>query len=40
MYSDVGFIPLYWQVDPVFVAKGVTGINDNDTTNLFEWNKQ
>jgi peptide/nickel transport system substrate-binding protein len=38
-YGDVAFIPLYWQVDPVFVVNGVKGVIDNDTRNIFEWSK-
>ena len=38
-YTDVAFIPLYWQVDPVFILKGINGIVANDTFNIAQWTK-
>jgi len=38
--DDVALMPLYWQVDPVLVARGVTGVTYNGTTNIYQWDKQ
>lgn len=35
--GDVALMPLYWQVEPVLIAKGVRGVTINDTWNIFEW---
>jgi ABC-type transport system substrate-binding protein len=37
--GDVAFWPLSWEVEPVLVAKGVTGVTMNNTYNIFDWDK-
>ena len=37
--GDVTLMPLMWEVEPVLVAKGVTGVRMSNTFNIFEWNK-
>jgi peptide/nickel transport system substrate-binding protein len=38
--DDVALMPVYWQVDPVLVAKGVKGVTYNNTSNFFQWDKE
>jgi peptide/nickel transport system substrate-binding protein len=38
--DDVALMAVFWQVDPVLVAKGVTGVTYNGTTNIFQWDKE
>jgi peptide/nickel transport system substrate-binding protein len=38
--ADIALMPLYWQVDPVIVVRGVSGVTYNGTSNIFEWKKQ
>jgi len=38
--GDVALMPLYWQVDPVVVVRGVSGVTYNGTSNIFDWNKE
>lgn len=40
MIGDLGFIPLYWPVEPVVAVKGVNGIKGRDAWNFHEWTKQ
>jgi peptide/nickel transport system substrate-binding protein len=37
--DDVALMALYWQVDPVLVAAGVTGVTYNGTSNIYQWSK-
>jgi peptide/nickel transport system substrate-binding protein len=38
--GDVALVPLYWEVEPTLIAKGVTGVTLSSTWNLFDWNKE
>ncbi len=38
--GDVALMPLTWEVEPVLIAKGVTGVTMNNTYNIFDWDKQ
>jgi peptide/nickel transport system substrate-binding protein len=38
--GDVALMPLIWEVEPVLVAKGVTGVKMSNTYNIFEWDKK
>jgi peptide/nickel transport system substrate-binding protein len=41
--GDVALMPLYWEVVPTLMLKGVTGpkhVRNDSTHNIFEWNKQ
>ena len=38
--DDVALMAVFWQVDPVLVAKGVKGVTYNGTTNIFQWDKE
>jgi len=38
--GDIALMPLYWQVDPVLVVRGVRGVTYNGTSNIFDWNKE
>lgn len=38
--DDVALMPLYWQVDPVLLLRGVTGVTYNGTSNIFRWSKE
>ena len=40
--GDVAMMPLYWQVVPVLMRKGIKGPGPNQittTSNVFEWDK-
>jgi peptide/nickel transport system substrate-binding protein len=37
--GDIALMPLYWEVEPVLVAQGVTGVTMSNTWNIFDWNK-
>jgi peptide/nickel transport system substrate-binding protein len=39
MIGDLGFVPLYWPVEPVVVVKGVSGAKGRDAWNFHEWTK-
>jgi ABC-type transport system substrate-binding protein len=38
--EDVALMPVFWQVDPVLVAKGVKGVTYNGTSNFYQWDKE
>jgi peptide/nickel transport system substrate-binding protein len=38
--NDVALMPIFWQVDPVLLARGVKGVTYNGTTNIFQWDKE
>ncbi len=38
--SDVALMPLYWEVEPTLIAKGVKGVTLSNTWNLFDWDKE
>ena len=38
--DDVALMAVFWQVDPVLVAKGVKGVTYNGTSNIFQWDKE
>lgn len=37
--NDVALMPLYWEVAPTLIAKGVSGVVADNTWNIFEWDK-
>jgi peptide/nickel transport system substrate-binding protein len=39
LMGDVALLPLYWKVDPILVAKGITGVRGRFTSNIVEWDK-
>ena len=38
--DDVALMAVFWQVDPVLVARGVKGVTYNGTSNIFQWDKE
>jgi len=38
--DDVALMAVFWQVDPVLVAKGLKGVTYNGTSNIFQWDKE
>jgi peptide/nickel transport system substrate-binding protein len=38
--NDIALMPLFWQVDPVIVVRGVSGVTYNGTSNIFDWKKE
>jgi peptide/nickel transport system substrate-binding protein len=38
--GDVALMPLYWEVEPTLIAKGVTGVTLSNTWNLFDWDRE
>jgi peptide/nickel transport system substrate-binding protein len=38
--GDVAFVPLYWQADPILLVKGVKGIRNSGSWNMYEWDKE
>ena len=38
--TDLPMLPLYWKIDPILVAKGVSGVKGRFTSNIFEWDKK
>jgi hypothetical protein len=37
--GDVAIMPLYWEVAPVLVARGITGVTYSGTSNLMQWDR-
>jgi len=37
--GNLVIMPLYWEYNPFFVVRGVTGIRNGGAWNIFEWNK-
>lgn len=38
--GDVPMLPLYWKIDPILVARGISGVKGRFTYNIFEWDKK
>ena len=38
--GDLAIMPLYWEYDPFFITKGVTGVATGGAWNFFEWGKE
>lgn len=38
--GELAVMPLYWEYDPFFVSRGVTGVRTGGTWNFFEWDKE
>jgi len=38
--STLVIMPLYWEYNPFFVLKGVTGITNGGAWNIFQWNRE
>jgi ABC-type transport system substrate-binding protein len=39
MMGDLPMLPLYWKIDPVMVARSVSGVRGRFTFNIYEWDK-
>lgn len=38
--GDVALMPLFWEVNPVLIVRGVTGVTYNGTSNIFQWARE
>lgn len=37
--GNLVIMPLYWEYNPFFVVRGVTGIKNGGAWNIFQWDK-
>jgi peptide/nickel transport system substrate-binding protein len=40
MIGDLGFVPLYWPVEPAVASAGLSGVNSRDAWNFQQWKKE